>query len=188
VTFGGITIALVVGSISGVMAAGVVMLLRRAFVTVIVPWYQQAIYRGRDYSGEWTINTTAMQDGNLNLRQTGQRLEGECTLALKDLADSEGQVEPVRNFRVDGEVVEGTVRLNFEHIKRDRFGLGTMLLQVKGDGRVLHGRMVFVSVVSSRITTTSLTVFRPGYERQSQLVLGWRGPEHPPFDFDPPTE
>src|SRR6185503_1394321 len=132
------TIGIVSGAVTGILIYAFSMVWRR----VLVPWYEERLYRGIDVSGQWLISHPGTEGqaewshrGTLSLKQSAHRLTGSLSLVAREGTTAEG-----RTLSFVGEVSDRFVWGRLRHTSRARIGQVVMLAQITGDGRKILGR------------------------------------------------
>jgi hypothetical protein len=151
-----ITSDMVLGIVSGIVTGMLIYSFSILWKRILVPWYEERVYRGLDISGEWNVkhphpdeaDMQWAQAGVLTLRQTAHRLTGTMTLTPKDTNSNE-----TRTFLFSGEISDRFIWAWMSHSERSRLGYAVALLEVVGDGRSLKGRQVHYDVLNDVIDT-----------------------------------
>ena len=108
-----ITITIFIGVLSGVMTTALIWITLKLFDKVVIPWYQQSVYRGIDISGEWSSNKEylgkVMVDQTIQITQKGHRING--TLISRNKIPSKG--EDTTSFSIEGEIFDNYVDLEY---------------------------------------------------------------------------
>jgi hypothetical protein len=145
--------SLYIGIVSGILTSALIYLVVSVFEKIIIPWYQEIIYHGTDISGEWEATGENIgQTGVFNIEQKAHKIKGTATWVTNDSAYP---IEGIRIFNIGGEISERFVTLILKHKDKRRLGIGSYLIQVVGDGRVMEGFYSFYSVGDSDIRSTA---------------------------------
>src|SRR5437867_3682352 len=97
--------SIVVGVLSGVIASGLLFLVVRVFNRIVLPWYQNAVYRGIRVDGEWDVGAEATsQVAKLNLVQHADRITGTCTFVHENPEEQIPAYESIRACTVTGTI------------------------------------------------------------------------------------
>lgn len=168
--------SLLYGVFAGVITSALLFIVSKIFSALVIPWYQNIVYRGIRTDGAWTARAGDMnQSLHLLLHQAASRISGSATL-VSDSPRSEDKYEAVRSFTVVGAIRDRFVELSLRHDSQQRLGACCLLLEVVGDGRTMNGVFSFYSVVSHSIDFVEITVDRLGLVRppnpQQELPLG----------------
>ena len=159
-----ITLTIVLGIITGLVTASILLILKSLFFNSFLPWYRQIMYRGVDLNGTWYRGTNT-QKTLLELKQRCEKITGKATAQLfadniPENIKSDIHIDDIRTFDVTGVVSERFVSLSFWHTDRTRLGLSTYLLQVDGDGTKLTGQACWYAPVKSKIKSGEVKFFR----------------------------
>lgn len=137
-----------VGVVAGILTAAVLWLGARFFWNMVVPFYQGLKYSGRNVAGSWVVAAPILsQDCSLSLKQHAQAITGTAAFRLREGAPQ--GTDPFRLHRVDGDIADGVVMLAYQSDDPHRFGRGSFLLQVHGDGRYMTGWLSFYGATGS---------------------------------------
>jgi hypothetical protein len=149
-----ITITIFIGVLSGVMTSGLIWTAVKIFNKIIIPWYQQSIYRGIDISGEWTSKKEylgkVMVDQTIQISQKGHRISG--SLISRNKIPSKG--EDTTSFFIEGEIFDNYVDIEYKTTDKKFIGRGSFLLKVKEGGEKLAGGLVAIDRFSTDIMTS----------------------------------
>lgn len=140
------------GIVSGIFTTVVLYLIGKLFTKVILPWYQDVIYKGVDVKGSW-IAEIEQDEGwkakmELNIRQNAHLLKGDTTIIQGRNLDNPTEVT---NMSMNGEVWEGYMTLNMQSKDRSRLSYQTSLLQVLNGGQTLKGYIAYRSIRADEI-------------------------------------
>jgi len=162
--------AILYGVVSGVLTSALLVALSRLFSLIILPGYQNLVYRGIRIAGEWEIRTEGLtQIIRLKISQKAYILEGEVAVLSKD-ATSQKNYEDLRTFALKGGIQDRFVELSLRHSDHSRLGAGTLLLEVIGDGRVMKGAYAFYSVSNNKIISLEVEARRSIVVPEKPLV------------------
>ncbi|EGR0027841.1 hypothetical protein FT122_23465 [Vibrio alginolyticus] len=79
----GIGATLFWGAVSGVIATGFLWLCGIVLYKVLLPWYQEKVYKGVDLAGRWTYETEengATYTYQIDLEQSAHNISGQVSL------------------------------------------------------------------------------------------------------------
>ena len=141
-------ISLIIGIVSSLVATGVFIALSELFRRVVLPWYEDKIYRGVRIDGEWRLKSV---DGKLvdpkdkdteskfTLRQKGEKVTGEYKHG-----DVDGKDEV---YLVIGFIRDGYLSLLSEPKSRRSMDAGVGLYHIRNEDSKLQllGSLTFVS-------------------------------------------
>lgn len=154
-----ITSTIFLGIVGGVLTSAILFVCVRVFNNVVVPWYQDLVYRGIDLSGRWyCCDAKLWQEITFDLTQKASSIYGSATFVNKGKTDH--QFEDVRGFNVTGFSQDRFVHLVLKHKDKTRLGIITYLLESIGDGRRMKGVMSFYGVKGCRIDSSDQTIWR----------------------------
>jgi len=147
-----ITGAIVWGVVAGAITSAVLLILTMLFQKVLLPWYQEAVFKGVDLRGKWMAQRTYTNGisyhYSLVLKQLAHRVNGSMTISkMNSVAGPPGGQlgDYVQSFDVQGTTWEGFVTLNMTSDDRRSLSFATSLLQVRNRGQALAGHMAYRS-------------------------------------------
>lgn len=147
-----ITGALVWGIVAGILTSVVLLLFARIFKQILLPWYQDLVYKGVDLRGKWIAQRTGSSGityhFTLLLSQSAHSVKGKMTVAKINASVAQPGVQTsdyVQGFEVAGATWEGFVTINMTSDDRRSLSFSTSLLQVRSRGQKLVGHMVYRS-------------------------------------------
>jgi len=131
---------IVIGSISGVFAAGLLWVIKYLFTQQFVPFYQAAIYKGSSIQDAWVAY--AYEDGVRN--------DALATISIKQSAHNINATYVMHfgngenlTFECEGEYWEGYLSLRGKSKLQTNYNILTTLLKLRDNGAVLHGDVSF---------------------------------------------
>jgi len=129
------------GVVAGIVTTWLLIICGLLIKQVIIPWYQQLVYRGIDLSGTWQ-HVFELNGGryrfDIHLQQSAHRLVGTVTKSKSGTQDDYSHT-----FNCSGSVSDGFVVLNLESTDRSSLSLGTTLLKIFETGERLKGYVVY---------------------------------------------
>lgn len=156
--------AIVWGVVAGALTSALLLLFSQVFAKVLIPWYQEIVYRGVDLRGQWISHRT---DANgityhytLNIKQSAHELSGNMAIAKVNSQPNPAaglSGDYVQPFTVEGRVWEGFVTLQMESTDRRSLSLATSLLQVSDRGQKLVGHMAYRSTRVDQVDSEAIT-------------------------------
>ncbi|TAK65099.1 hypothetical protein [Methylobacter sp.] len=159
-----ITWNIVIGVVTGLITASVLLIFKSIFMNSFVPWYRQIMFKGLNLSGSWhsAVNGQKML---LEIKQSCEKLSGKATVHLmkNDFHESERHglhLDDIRTFDVIGEVSERFVSLRLKHTDTTRIGIVTFLLQIDGDGTRMSGQGCWYAPLTSKIASGERVFYR----------------------------
>lgn len=148
-------ITIFIGVFSGIITSGLIWVSIQIYNKIIVPWYQQSIYRGIDISGEWISSQSHVGGVSIEqviqIKQKGHRLSG--TLISQNNIPSLGQ--EITSFKLDGEIFDNYVDIEYQINDKKLIGRGSQLLKVKEGGVKLEGGLIAIDRISTEIMTSN---------------------------------
>jgi hypothetical protein len=139
--------ALIWGMVAGIATSAFLLLCSLIFTKIIVPWWEDFIYKGVDLSGVWLYSQTLSgirYDYMMTLTQRAHRIEGMMNLT-KTGAPAGPRGDYVQGFDISGETWESFVTLNMKSTDRRSLAFATSLLQIENRGRSLIGQLAYRS-------------------------------------------
>ncbi|WP_345868784.1 hypothetical protein [Shewanella algae] len=159
-----VTVNIVLGIVTGLLTATILLILKSLFFSSFLPWYRQVMYKGLKIEGSW-YSVSRAQKVLIELNQSCETLTGKATVLLskdgipKEMIDGI-EIDDIRTFDVKGEVSERFVSLQLKHTDRSRLGVVSYLLQIDGDGTKLSGKSSWYAPLISDIHAGSETFYR----------------------------
>lgn len=155
---------IVLGIVTGLLTASVLLILKHLFLNSFLPWYRQTMYKGIDLEGNWYLYTDT-QKTLLELKQTCESLTGKATVQVNDLNDlsidrHDLHIDDIRTFDIKGSISERFVLLKLQHTNHSRLGIVTYLLQIDGDGTKLKGQGCWYAPLASDIISGDAIFYR----------------------------
>lgn len=168
-----VTSNIVIGIVTGLITATVLLIVKSIFFASFLPWYRQVMYRGLKIEGSWHSISRA-QKVLIEINQACEKLTGKATvlLAKDNIPESTRQrleIDDIRTFDVKGEISERFVSLQLKHTDRSRLGVVNYLLQVDGDGTKLTGKANWYAPLGSGIHSGSETFYRDEARAQRSM-------------------
>ena len=131
--------SLVIGVISGVIAAAVIYLLVVLFNKVVLPWYNQLVYRGVEIQGKWEesleFDYGNTQLATIELSQKAHVIMGSVTV----VKSTTGEIVRTEIMSLNGNVNERFFNGTIVPVDKKRVGISTVLLEIIGDGSRMGG-------------------------------------------------
>lgn len=130
------------GVMAGIVTSALLFILGLFISKVILPWYQELVYRGVDLRGTWTEEhqkDSAKYLFQISIEQNAHTVSGTATM----FKSGTGKDDYVQGFNVDGFTWEGFVLLNLRSTERKSLSFATALLKVKDRGNTLKGSWAY---------------------------------------------
>lgn len=167
--------SIILGVVSGVLTSAVLFASARILTRLIIPWYEERVYKGVRVEGSWILTERAAgfdpelpprrpvtpqmaQYVSLEFAQYGNQIRGDALFTV--LSDSSASVERIRRFRITGELSDRFLVATLRHAERGRIGFATLLLEVVLDGQVMDGEIAFYSIATRDICAYPCVVRR----------------------------
>jgi hypothetical protein len=149
---------ILLGVFTGVITTICLYFVKVIIDKIILPWYQDFIYKGIDVSGVWEgkiIHSDIVYFSvKLSLKQNAHDLTGSY-IVIKYKNDEE---EKITSMSVNGEVWEGFVSLKCRTVSNKNLSFGSMLLKINDSE--LNGSKVFRNIAGngSKIVTLPIII------------------------------
>lgn len=151
-----LSLTIFIGVFSGILTSVLIWLAIQIFKKILIPWYQQSIYRGIDISGDWTsrqeFSGGVISNQTLEVNQKGHFIKG--TLISHNSVPKQ-QEEDVKYFTLYGEIFDNYVDIEYKNRDRKNIGRGSLLLKVKNGGDTLEGALVAIDRFSTEIMAST---------------------------------
>lgn len=152
---------LVVGVISGLVAAGVVFGATRWWNSILIPWFEARVYHGLDVSGTWELRDQLDPEGEpefndretIVLQQRAHRLSGKLTMVDRNTHN-------IRQRFVSGEVRDRMVCVTMSGDGRRELSYHSLLAEVETDGNTLAGEAVYYNLTDKTIKADRVIYIR----------------------------
>ncbi|MBC8146982.1 MAG: hypothetical protein H8E98_03220 [Bacteroidetes bacterium] len=126
-----------IGVFSGIITSILIWICIQMFKKILIPWYQQTIYRGINVSGEWIskqeYSGNVLAEQTISLNQKGHLIKG--TLISRNKIPNKG--EDTTTFKINGEIFDNYVDIEYQINDKKLIGRGSQLLKVKDGGEKL---------------------------------------------------
>jgi len=143
---------ILIGVFSGIATGIVILMFTQVWQKVVLPWYEERVYKGVRISGTWQLIDEEPDDSQwtqrelLIIKQTAYRLSGHQILYTK-----EGGTEGIKTLDISGEIRDGYVVLAANSKDPSALSRGAFLGRVGGAGDILEGQAAFVNVLDNKI-------------------------------------
>jgi hypothetical protein len=143
---------ILIGVFSGLATGIVILLFTQVWQKILLPWYEQRLYKGIRISGTWQLVDEQRDDSQwtqrelLIIKQNTHRLSGHQILYPK-----EAGVEDIKTLDISSEIRDGYVVLAANSKDPSAFSRGAFLGRVTGAGDILEGQATFVNVSDNKI-------------------------------------
>ncbi|MFA7000477.1 MAG: hypothetical protein WC241_05225 [Candidatus Paceibacterota bacterium] len=144
--------ALLVGIISGILTTVIIYTIVSIFKRILLPWYQELIYRGLDINGEWrekqVLANGIVIENVINLKQKGHKLSGTVTVIKKFPKKEDSEI---KIFDIKGNFYDRLVSASCKNSDRKSIGCYNILLEVMHGGKEMVGSFAWYDVGTNRI-------------------------------------
>lgn len=134
----GVTETVFWGAIAGIITTITLALISIFFKKIIIPWYQDVIYKGVDLNGNWILQEN-YENGitytcQLNLVQNAHKIYGHASMMVINSSHDYNQL-----FDIEGETWEGYITLNMRSKNNKTLSFAAGLLRIENRGASLSG-------------------------------------------------
>lgn len=145
-----ITESIFVGVFSGVLTTIIIFLFSKFIKSIAIPWYQNAVFKGLDVSGNWNnefnFNGDVLAEQTLELEQKGHLLTGQMSSTYKKKKPS-----VTVSFKIEGEIFDNYIFLRYKPTDKKHLGGGSIMLKIVEGGSKLEGGLVAIDRFTSDI-------------------------------------
>jgi hypothetical protein len=156
--------AIIWGVVAGIATSAALLVLSKFFEKVLIPWYQELVFKGIDLRGKWIAQKTYLNGisyhYSLLLKQSAHTLRGSMTISKMNSQPGPpgGQLgDYVQSFDVRGTTWEGFLTINMTSDDRRSLSFATALLQVRNRGQALVGHMAYRSSRVDQVDSEEIT-------------------------------
>jgi len=144
--------------LSGILTAGLILLIRQYFYKIFIPWYQGIRYRGFDISGQWfeshNYEDLMLQESSILIKQTAEKIHGEIILA-KINNNTKEEIE-VKSFKFEGDFSNNFLNITCWNNDEKQMGSHNYLLNVEMDGSGMQGIKTYCDIGLHKIRTAEI--------------------------------
>ncbi len=118
---------IILGTITGILSAIVLLILGQIFHKIVLPWYQELIYKGMDISGMWKVHfreDEGQATFDFHFKQKAHRLSGDCLVTKEWTALN--KTTTIHHY-LEGYLWEGYLTLNMLPKDRSKISYSTGL-------------------------------------------------------------
>nr|WP_298167025.1 hypothetical protein [uncultured Pseudomonas sp.] len=128
-----ITLPLLLGIASSLVATAIFICISEAFRKILIPWFSDKVYRGVRIDGEWSSEEG---DANFNLKQWGDKISGIY---------SHGEPGDVTTYNVVGTIKNMYFMAFTEPVSYKVIDAGSLLMHVeyRGGKLILRGSLLY---------------------------------------------
>jgi len=149
--------SIVVGVISGVIAAALVQLCLLVFDRILLPWYREIVYHGVIIQGKWeeclTFAPERLQVTTYDLVQKANDVSGSVTCVKTD----GGVVARTEVMTLKGSLRDRFFECAIFPVDRSRVAAASVLLEVVGDGSRMFGYTSWYDSNAAVVTSEPVT-------------------------------
>ena len=145
---------IVIGIVTGILTTVLLFIFKELFTKVVIPWYQELIYKGVDISGTWIYvseNDDYKCRFNLTIQQKAHNIRG--FLYATQLNDNKNSK---CHFVINGKLWEGYLSLNLEAVDRKSLSFATSLFKVSAGGKQLIGDLSYRNIFEDKVVSEEL--------------------------------
>jgi len=149
------SISIIIGVVSGILSYILLVVFSKIFNYFIIPWYQSVIYHGRNIGGIWYGYFAEIKNGEyvkkgisrstINLIQNANKITGKILITRQE----EGQVAN-KSLVISGLFYDNNLIIDFKAEDQSRMSGGTYVMSLINDGRIMQGKLTFVSAYDAR--------------------------------------
>ncbi len=141
----------VIGITSGLLTAVIVVLFRAFWVGVLIPWFEERVYKDAKIEGDW-FGRTPGNEFKFTLERAGHKITGR----IHSLSGNDTGKEWV----ISGSFRNLILSAVYEPTDRQRLDRGSMTLMLRNDGFALAGRLAYYLDLSHTIAECPLHLDR----------------------------
>ncbi len=146
-----IILTIFIGVLSGILTSILIWIAIKTVRNILIPWYQQTIYRGINISGIWTAKHEfvggVVSTQILEISQKGHSIKGTLISNNK----SKSREEETAYYFISGEIFDNFVDIEYNIRDKKYIGRGSLLLKVKNGGDTLEGGVVAIERFSTEV-------------------------------------
>ena len=126
-----------IGITSGIITSFIVFLLQMGYSRVLLPWFEELLYRDLKIEGRWLVTYPEAEDFTeaIELSRNGHAVSGSVTVT--------GGPDVGRVYLVNGTFKNLILTLSFAGQDTTRLDRGTYTVQTKNNGQHLQGYSTF---------------------------------------------
>jgi len=146
---------IIAGLISGLFVSIFVLAFRQFWNSVIVPWFEERVYKDVHIEGKWfglLPDTTDYKQFVIALQRHGHLITGKM-ICITGVDEGE-------EYRIDGSFRNLILPLNYECCDKNKTDRGSITLKSMHNGERLVGKIAFYDTNKDGIGTSNITWFR----------------------------
>jgi len=142
---------------AGILTYIIIEILKLIFNKIIIPWYQDKIYRGFDISGIWTENhnyeNMITQESEIHISQNAHNILGKISLIKKG---DDGQILGTKNFEFKGEFYNNFLNITCWNADKKQIGTHNYLMKIERDGKEMDGFKTYFDIGFGKIRSQEI--------------------------------
>jgi hypothetical protein len=152
---------LCVGVMAGVITTALLCIVSVMFRAVITPWVSSLLYSGPDISGDWSghddQSPKAQQVSSAHVTQKGAAV----AIDIERFKRRSDHSPCKRRLHYKGRLTAGTLITLYEDVEMKGFIVGTMVMSLSTDGKMLSGKVVYYDKNVSQVVAPDYFLRRP---------------------------
>ena len=146
---------IIAGLISGVLATLLVFVFRTVWTALVIPWFEERIYKDVRIEGKWYSLYPTTSDSRqevISLERHGHAITG---IIICTVGSDTGE-----KYHVAGSFRNMLLPLTYESADSSKTDRGTITLKSVHNGERLAGKLAFYNTIEDSIETTNIVWFR----------------------------
>lgn len=146
---------IIAGLISGVLATLLVFVFRSVWTALIIPWFEERIYKDVRIEGNWYSLYPTTSDSRqevISLERHGHAITG---IIICTVGNDTGE-----KYQVAGSFRNMLLPLTYESADSTKTDRGTITLKLVHNGERLAGKLAFYNTLEDSIETANIVWFR----------------------------
>ena len=153
-----ILFALTVGIIASLLSVLLSLLFREIWIKILIPWYEERLYKGAEIEGVWH-SITEYEDGGKNevvykLQRKGHRIWGEFS--------SISGIDKGKKWSFHGQFKDLVLNIIYESDDPRILDKGSMAMMLNHNGEKLTGHLIYYANDGNQMKSTQIELI-PGY-------------------------
>lgn len=133
---------------AGILTSIIIYFFLKIFENIILPWYQDKVYKGLDIGGEWieihNYENLLIQESKITIEQNAHFVKGKILLAKKN--NETNEIVELKHFRFSGEFYNNHLNLTCWNENRKQIGTHNYLIGVDYDGKEMNGFKTYYDI------------------------------------------
>lgn len=146
---------ILLGVISGLLATLLTVGFRRIWLSIIVPWFEELVYKDAKLEGTWYVLYDDMDDDRydvVTVKRTGHHVTAHMTCSASDDAG--------KTYCIIGSFRNLILSATYETEDRQGLDRGSMTLMLTANGKRMVGFIAFYSDPNHEISDSPTTWYR----------------------------